>query len=290
MDIRFLQSLVAIVETGSITAAARREGITPAAVSQRIQALERDLNCMLLARGAHSAKPTESCLALLPRARLLIREAALLQEDVDGGDLSGVVRIGAISTALTGILPRILDETARRAPKLRLRITPGSSMQLYEQLTSGELDAAIMVAPPFVLPKGLKASLIRREPLMLMTREPVARGKIVERIMNAPFIRYDPSSWGGRLAMDYLEKAGLFPDVRFDLDALETIALLVSKGLGNSLVPQWKGLLPEGFHLRPVPDADAYARSLVFMHSSVPARPSALEFIFEMIAPAKSER
>ncbi|PWV98863.1 DNA-binding transcriptional LysR family regulator [Hoeflea marina] len=283
MDIRFLESLVAVVDAGSIAAAARREGLTAAAVSQRIQALERNLRCTLLARGAHSARPTEACLALLPRARHLIREAAFLQDDVAGGDIAGEIRLGAISTVLTGAVPQLLDETARRAPKLGLQLVPGSSLHLYEQLACGALDAAILVAPPFALPKGLKASLFRREPLMLMTREPLSGEGVGERIARQSFIRYDPSSWGGRLAADYMTRAGLFPEVRFDLDALETIALMVRNGLGNALVPHWQGLVADGFHLVPVPDAADYARDLVFLRHSVSSRPRALDFLLEMV-------
>jgi DNA-binding transcriptional LysR family regulator len=43
MDIRFLESLIAVVETGSIAGAARLQYLTAAAVSQRIQALEKEI-------------------------------------------------------------------------------------------------------------------------------------------------------------------------------------------------------------------------------------------------------
>jgi DNA-binding transcriptional LysR family regulator len=67
LDIRFLQSLIAVVETDSIAGAERREKLTPAAISRRIQGLELNLNLTLLSRLAHSARPTETCLALSPR-------------------------------------------------------------------------------------------------------------------------------------------------------------------------------------------------------------------------------
>lgn len=284
MDIRFLQSLVATVETGSIAAAARREKLTPAAVSQRIQSLERALGCLLLARGAHSAQPTEACLSLLPRARLLIREAENLRYDAAGGGLAAELKIGAISTALTGIFPEVLDQLSRQAPRLKLILRPGSSSQLYEQLLSGELDAAVLVEPPFARPKGLTARVIRREPLVFISRDGAGPGDIPERIGQAPFIRYDPGSWGGRLSSQYLADAGLDPDIRCDMDALETIAMLVANGMGSSVVPAWQGLQRNGFHLTEVPDAAAYERRIVFLHQSVPSRPTPLALLAQVLS------
>lgn len=279
MDIRFLQSLVATVETGSIAAAARREKLTPAAISQRIQSLEQTLGCVLLARGAHSAQPTEACLSLLPRARLLIREAENLRYDAAGGGLAAELKIGAISTALTGIFPDVLDALSRQAPSLKLLLRPGSSLQLYEQLLSGELDAAVLVEPPFALPKALAAHVVRREPLVFTSRDTTAPDAIAERIRQAPFIRYDPGSWGGRLSQQYLADAGLDPDIRCDMDALEAIAMLVANGMGNSVVPDWPGLAREGLYLIGIPDAAMYERRIVFLHKSVPSRPTPLALL-----------
>lgn len=282
MDIRFLESLVAIVETGSIAAAARRQKLTAAAVSQRITALERNLGSVLLDRGAHSASPTDACLALLPRARHLIDELAALRGDLDEHGLSGEVRIGAISTALTGLFPTVLQTTARLAPDLKIQLTPGTSLQLYEQVKAGHLDAAILAAPPFALPKTLTAHLIRSEPLAFLSLRRVPPADIAAAIMTAPFIRYDPLAWGARHVSNYLEREGLLPEIGFDLDALETIALLVAKGMGNALVPAWPGMRPDGFHLMEVPDAEPFQRKILFIHR-VTGRPKTLQFLKERL-------
>jgi DNA-binding transcriptional LysR family regulator len=286
LDIRFLQSLVAVVETGSIVAASRRERLTPAAVSQRMQALERTLGCPLLVRGAHTARPTEACLSLLPRARALVRDASLLVDDLDASGLSGDLRVGAISTVLTGLVPAVLGRLAERAPSLKLRLTPGTSEHLYDQMLAGHLDAAVLVEPPFALPKSLSSVRVSREPLVYLTRDAVAPADIVDHARTTPFIRYDPLSWGGRIVAGYMEKAGLYPDVRCDMDALETIAILVAKGIGSSLVPRWPGLVADGFNMVPVPQAQAYERSLSFLSSSVPQKPNAIRLLRDLLVEA----
>ena len=161
MDTRYLKSLITVVECGSIAHAARIEGLTAAAISQRILALERQLGFELLSRVGHAAKPSQACLGLLPRARRIVREVALLAGDADGAGLTGQLRIGAISTVLTGLMPEALRALTVSAPGLTPVIVPGTSRSLYQALLSGEVDAAILVAPPFELPKALQAVSLR---------------------------------------------------------------------------------------------------------------------------------
>ena len=240
MDTRYLKSLITVVECGSIAHAARVEGLTAAAISQRILALERQLGFELLSRVGHAAKPTQACLGLLPRAKHIVREIALLAGDADEGGLTGQLRIGAISTVLTGLLPGALRALTELAPGLTPVIVPGTSRALYQSLLSGEIDAAILVVPPFELPKALQAVSLRKEPLVFLSKEK-SSDSIPAQLKTQPYIRYDPDSWGGRHAEHYLADNGLLPTPLVDLDALETIAMLVTEGLGVSLVPYWSG-------------------------------------------------
>ncbi len=240
MDTRYLKSLITVVECGSIAHAARAEGLTAAAISQRILALERQLGIELLCRLGHAAKPSEACVALLPRARRIVREVALLAGDADGVGLTGELKVGAISTVLTGLLPAALRNLTEQAPSLKLVIVPGTSRSLYQALLAGELDAALLVAPPFELPKALQSRLLRKEPLVLLSKS-TSSSSILSQLHTQPYIRYDPDAWGGRHAQRYLADNGLMPTPLVDLDALETIAVLVSEGLGVSLVPYWSG-------------------------------------------------
>jgi DNA-binding transcriptional LysR family regulator len=284
MDIRFLKSLVAVVETGSIAAAARRENRTAAAISQRVQALERTLGCTLLLRTAHAVQPSDQCLLLMPKIRALIEQAQALQNDSSHDGLTGEVKIGAISTALTGVLPRLIERLALSAPELKLKITPGDSRSLYEKVLTGELDAAILVKPPFQPPKSLALVLLKAEPLILIA--PAAQsGQPLERLVREqPFIRYDARSWGGQIAQRFLDEHAIEPQLLCELDALETIVMLVAQGMGVSLVPQWVGMPQEGLCVLPVDEAQRYSRELVVMHGSTPHRPLAMRHLLELLS------
>lgn len=74
------------------------------------------------------------------------------------------------------------------------------------------------------------------------------------------FIRYDRRHWGGNLADACLRSLGVKPNERFELDSLEAIAVLVGRGLGVSLVPDWAPPWPEGLNLFKLPVAGGAGR------------------------------
>lgn len=283
MDVRFLRSLVAVIETGSIAAAARRENRSAAAISQRVKALERTLGCTLLMRTAHAAWPSDQCLLLLPRIQAVIEQARQLQEHLSQDELSGEIKIGAISTALTGVLPGLIERLTVSAPKLRLKITPGDSRSLYEKLLNQELDAAILVRPPFQPPKALSMTLLRAEPLILIAPAEWGAQSLAALLRECPFIRYDARSWGGQIAQRFLDEQSFEPEVLCELDALETILMLVAQGMGVSLVPQWAGMPCNGIRVLPAGDRLCYAREMVVMYSSTPRRPLAMRHLLDVL-------
>ena len=82
-------------------------------------------------------------------------------------------------------------------------------------------------------------------------------------LASEPFIRYERTRWGGRLVDGYLRRAGIRPRERYELHALDAIAVLVDQGLGVSLVPDWAPPWPEGLSLRKLPTADrTFARHI----------------------------
>jgi len=253
MDTRFLESFVTVVEEGSIAAAARRLNLTPAALSQRIHALEQDFGTKLLVRAGRSVVPAEAGLAILDRARTLLREVRDLRDSAAEGSLAGELRLGAIATALTGLLPAMLAGMAARHPQLETHVSPGISAELYRRVMLGELDAAVIVQPEFAIPKSCGWRPLREEPLVVLAPAALPAAEAHALLCAEPFIRYDRNQWGGRLADRYLRAARLRPRERFELDALDAIAVMVDRGLGVSLVPDWAPPWPSGLSLRKLP-------------------------------------
>ena len=187
MDTRFLESLLAVVENGSIADAARHQGLTAAAVRQRLMALETMVQVPLFQRVGKTVKPTEACLRILPDAKRIVDGASLLQARIGDAELNGVLKIGAIVTSMATVMADALERLQSSAPGLEPEIHPGTSPQLYERLLSGELDLALLIEPPFALSKELVRYDIRQEPLMLLA--PKGSAQPVDRLlMKHPYI------------------------------------------------------------------------------------------------------
>jgi DNA-binding transcriptional LysR family regulator len=252
METRFLEDLIAVAELGSMAAAARRLGVTPAAVAQRIRALEMEIGAPLIARAGRTVMPTEAGAAILARSRDILRNVQEMRALAAGESLAGEIRLGAISTALTGLLPGVLKRFVAEAPQVELYVMPGTSVELYRRVTDGELDAALLVQPQFALPKTCVFRVLRHEPLVVLTPRRMKRTDPHDILRHEPFIRYDRNHWGGRLADAYLRQIGIRPRERLELDALEAIAVMVSEGLGVSLVPDWAAPWPAGIAVRKI--------------------------------------
>jgi DNA-binding transcriptional LysR family regulator len=134
-------------------------------------------------------------------------------------------------------------------PEINVFIKPGYSADLYRAVEDGELDAAIVLHAPYTLPKTCNWQLLREEPLVVLAPESMAGRDPHELLATQPLIRYDRNHWGGRQAEEYLQRMGITPQERFELNALNAIAVMVDRGLGVSLVPDWAKPWPEGLKL-----------------------------------------
>jgi DNA-binding transcriptional LysR family regulator len=253
VDTQFLNTFVTVVDRGSMAAAARELNITPAAVAQQIRTLERELGASLIARVGRTVSVTEEGSRIIQRARDLLRDVADMRSVANDSAVSGELRLGACPTALAGMLPDILARMVETFPQINVFIKPGYSADLYRAVESGELDAAIVLQAPFSLPKTCQWQLLREEPLVVLAPAAMAGRDPHELLASQPLIRYDRNQWGGRQADEYLRNAGIVPHERFELNALNAIAVMVDRGLGVSLVPNWARPWPEGLDLVRIP-------------------------------------
>jgi DNA-binding transcriptional LysR family regulator len=249
MDTRFLETFIVVTERGSLAEAAQRLNLTPAAVAQRIRALEAEVGVRLLMRSGRVMRPTEAGFTILERSKDLVRDARDLKAMAGSAVISGEMRIGAINTALTGLVPDILHRLAQDYPLIEIFIKPGASMDLYTYVLNGTLDAAFIIEPRFAIQKTLMFDKLRQEPLILIAPRNHETSDPLELLKTLPFIRYDRNQWGGHIADEYLEQIGIRPIERYELDALEAIAVMVDKGLGISIVPDWAPPWPAGLNI-----------------------------------------
>src|SRR5882757_8561722 len=138
MDTRYLETFLMAVDNGSIAEAARRLNLTAAGVAKRIHALESEIGSALVTRSGRTIRPTEAGAAILDRARRFLVEARDFKSLAATDRPLGQLRLGAISTALSGLLPDILALMKENYPKIDVSIAGGNSEALYRKVLDGD--------------------------------------------------------------------------------------------------------------------------------------------------------
>lgn len=284
MDTRFLETFLAVAELGSISGAARTLNLTPAGVTQRLRALEAEVGVALVSRVGRGVRPTRAGFRLAERARPLLTGLRDLGAGLDEGRLTGEIWLGAVTTATIGLLPDLLASLRSRHPGITIRPKPGGSAALYARILEGGLDAAIVVEPPFGVPKSCGWQEVRAEPLILLAPAALRDHDPFALIAEQPFIRYPERTWGGKLVGDYLRRHRLRPREIFELETLDAIAVLVDRGLGVAVVPEWAPPWPGGLALARLPLPEAPSRSIGLVWQFASARADLVAAIREDLA------
>src|SRR5439155_17303974 len=124
MDTRQLAAFCAVVERKSFSHAAEQLGVTQPAVSLQIQALEKRLGVQLVDRSGRRVEPTEAGRRLYRNAqRILAAEEQLLDELVEGEQITGRFELGASTGPGGSVVPLVLGELAREHPDLSVALT-----------------------------------------------------------------------------------------------------------------------------------------------------------------------
>ena len=158
-----------------------------------------------------------------------------------------------MQTSLLGPFPDILIPFTWAHPRIDVDIQRDHSVGLYHKVISGEIDVAMMSQPPFAVPKTCEWLVLREEPFVVLTPASLKTSEAHSVLAQEPFIRLDRRVYAGRLIDRYLRKVGIRPKVRFELDGLDLIVVMVHRGLGVSLLPDWAPPWPDGIAVRKLP-------------------------------------
>lgn len=143
-NLRRLAYFVAVVETGSFTAAGDRLGITKAVVSQQVARLEREFRTSLLVRTTRKVQPTEAGQAFYLRCAVILREAEQAFDDLaeNSAEPAGMLRLTAPFDYGVGVVVPAIAAFAQRYPACKVNAT--LSDQTLD-LMAGNFELAIRV-------------------------------------------------------------------------------------------------------------------------------------------------
>ncbi|MFT6142939.1 MAG: DNA-binding transcriptional LysR family regulator [Myxococcota bacterium] len=219
-----LKTFLAVVDSGSFTAAARVVFRTQPAISAAMFRLEEELGASLLLREARGSRPTAAGVALVPHARAVVAAVAdgirAVHEVV--GLTAGEVRIGAGATACAEYLPPFLSAFHREFPGVTVRLREEHDDTLREQLKQGKVDIAVLTE------RDVPASSIVEEAWMddalTLVQSPAAMSDEVVTFWHGSAIR--------ELLMEALPSAV----IAMELGSVSAVRAHVLQGIGMGLL------------------------------------------------------
>ena len=158
MYIENYRNFVVIVDSGTISAAAKKLHIAQPALSNQVKMLEENYGAQLLERGPRSVKLTPAGKILYEHAKSIdLLESSLAQEIIDiQADTVGTLHFGAISTQPEKFSAELLLGFHESHPNVHFRISEGSSIEIMRLLKDGLIEVGILRTPD-PLPNYLEA-------------------------------------------------------------------------------------------------------------------------------------
>ncbi|KAA0890146.1 LysR family transcriptional regulator [Pusillimonas sp. ANT_WB101] len=235
-SLRFMRTFVAVARLGSFSEAADHVGLSQAAVSLQMRALEQEFDRELFDRCGRLALLNTAGQELLPEIKKLIdMYDHIRRPSQPDGQFHGQLTIGAIVSCMS-ILARIVSQLKTEHPGLGIRLVAGKSSELAQKLEHGDVDAAFVVSMG-KRPASVRWSLLQREPLRLIVGPSVKGDDPRQILANYPFLRFDRTQHTGRQIDRVLQKLGVTPDDFLELNAIEQILGLVKDGVGVTVLP-----------------------------------------------------
>jgi DNA-binding transcriptional LysR family regulator len=242
METQLLEAFVAVADADSFSVAAEKAHLTQPAISKRIAKLEEQLNCRLFDRIGRNINLTEAGRVLLPRAQGLLKQLDDTKQHVR--DLSGTVS-GNLRLAIShhiGLyrLPPVLKAFAGRYPEVSLELDFMDSEVAYDGVRQGDFELAVITLAPQNHSR-IFTTAIWDDPLLpvcslehpLTSIEPLH----INELSAYPAILPGLNTYTGRMIKQLFELSGNSLNATMATNYLETIKMMVSVGLGWSMLP-----------------------------------------------------
>lgn len=240
MTLSALRSFDLIVKRGSFSNAATELQVAPSALSRAMTQLQREVGRPLFERVGRKTVLTAFGTTFLAHVRIALDEidTGLREADLAAG--IPTLALGFMHSLGADMVPRFIGDFILERPETRLRLRQGATQAMLEdQLVSGEIELAIMIAPQ--LPKKFTSVRLVREPYVAIVpaAHPLAARKTIELVELAhdPFIVMKPEFVQRGVTDTMFEDAGIAPAIVCEVEEIDTMRGLVSCGVGVGLIP-----------------------------------------------------
>jgi len=268
VELRHLETLLAIAEEGSFTAAADVLATVQSNVSDQVRQLETELGASLLVRSRRGAEPTESGEVVLERARRIRREVEAMRTDLAmlQGLEVGASSFGIVGTASRWVVPQLVASLRERAPGIRLLVNEAASERLMSEVLAGELSQALVTEP--VSDRRLVSETVFEEALVAvvprdvqMPAPPVPLAAVASLGMVMPPranpLRHEVEAAAAAQRVDL--------PIVVEVEGIRLVADLVAAGVGASVLPEMA--VPGDLTVRVMPIAGMPPRRLAIVNA-----------------------
>jgi DNA-binding transcriptional LysR family regulator len=241
-DLVSLRVLVAVIETGSLTAGAERFGISLAAASRRVVDLEQDVGTRLLERSKKGVTPTEAGQTLYRHSLRLVADLeglALAMGDYGRG-VASHVRLWVNTSAVNGLVPEALRSYLSANPLTKIDLEEALSDAVVRAVLNGSADLGIF--SDNTPSAGLETTVCDVDELVLLlprdhalARRP--RVTFAEAIEH-DFIGLERSASLLRLLGSAAESLGASVKVRVQVRSFDAMCRMVALGIGIGVLPR----------------------------------------------------
>ncbi len=241
MDLRQLEILQAIAETGSFTACGRKLNVSQSAISRQILLLEEELGEPLFLRVGRQVRMTPAAESLVQLGQRVFQD---LRDTVGTitdrtRQLKGTLRLSGGMTVCLYVFPPLLKFLRRAHPHLDVRLTVATAGQSVQQIRDGRVDVGLLTLPVEGL--DLVTQPVLREELLLVTTptHPLAKKRRVAArdLAGQPFVLFEQGSATRRVIDRFLAAEKVEPTIVMDTENVEIIKAMVKTGLGIGIVP-----------------------------------------------------
>jgi DNA-binding transcriptional LysR family regulator len=241
MDLRQLEILQAIAETGSFTASGRKLNVSQSAISRQILLLEDEFHERLFVRLGRRVQITaagEAILQLSHRVFNDIRDTSASITDKQK-TLSGTLNLVGGMTVCLYVFPHLLKEFKKHHPHVDLKVATGGTQRLLRRLRTRRADLALLTLP--IDDAAFTTVPVLREELMLVmpAGHPLAAKQSVgvEALVGLPFVLFEAGSNTRRTLDEFFVREQIKPRIVAETENVEIIKSMVASGLGVSICP-----------------------------------------------------
>jgi DNA-binding transcriptional LysR family regulator len=228
-----VEVFLAVADEGAISAAAKRLGVSPSAISQQLTVIELALGAVLLDRSARPMRITPAGAMFRRHAQTIINVAAEVRADLAMADLSGLttLRLGMIEDFDAEVTPQLLSALSHDLKGCRFLLETGASHRLLEQLENRALDVVVTAdLGQDSYEGGREVHPLMSEPFLAIT----PKGG---RYQDLPLIQYTARHLMGRQIASHLAQQNIRLAHRFELDSYRAILAMVAGGQGWTILP-----------------------------------------------------